>query len=241
MFSKLYFTDNSFTMFSGQHFLMLLIVFAFIYRFVYLDIEKRSDVHYVLLGLTLIQQILLYSWYYASNQFNVIDALPLYPCRLLQLFNIVLLIKDSERLYEILYLLGIPSAIMALIIADTGGNGLPSAMFIQFFLGHTLMILIPVYIGKKRQYVIHHQSLGLIAKIMSIYFVLISLVNQFLNSNYGYLQKPPGDLIINGFSFRLIYLIGYYLLYLGLVKVWLVISKVLSHKFKKLALVFGIE
>lgn len=241
MFSKLYFTDNSFTMFSGQHFFTLLLIMVFIYRFVYLDIEKRSDVHYILLGLALLQQVLLYSWYYASHQFDFVDALPLYPCRLLQLFNIVLLLKDSEKLYEILYLLGIPSAIMALIIADTGGNGLPSAMFIQFFLGHTLMILIPVYIGKKRQYVIHHQSMGLIAKIMGIYFVVVSLVNQTLNSNYGYLQRPPGDLIINGLPLRLIYLVGYFLLYLALVKAWLLVSKILSHKFKKIGLVFGIE
>ena len=241
MISELYFTDNRFAMFSIQHFFTLLLVGIFIYRFIYLSVEHRKEIHTILFALAIFQQLLLYSWYFASDQFNVMDALPLYPCRILQLLNGVLLIIDSEKLYEVLYLLGIPSAFIALIVADTGGHGLPSAMFVQFFLGHSLMIIIPLYVGKKRHYIVHQETISLVAKIMGVYFIIIKLLNIRLGSNYGYLSMPPGDYVIKGFVFNVIYLLGYYLLYLTLVKFWFKLSKILSLKLAKGKLTYEIE
>lgn len=241
MFDHLYFTDNSFSMFSIQHFFTLLLVGSFIYRFIYTPQEKREKVHMLLFGLGIAQQLLLYSWYYANQQFNYIDALPLYPCRIMQVLNIMLLLVDSELLYEVLYLVGIPSALVALIVADTSGHGLPSAMFVQFFLGHTLMILIPIYIGKKRAYKLSSKSLPTIAKIIGVYFIIVKIINISMGSNYGYISNPPGDYVIKGFFPSIIYLFGYYLLYISAVKMWYTISKKLSIRFRKIKLVYEID
>lgn len=227
----IYFTQTPFVLYSRVHILMLVLVGGCIGILV----KKRDEIaageyaylRWVFLGLYGIQQVLLYSWYGMNHQFNVNDALPLYPCRLLQLATMLLLITKQERIYEVLALLGIPAAVTALIMADTSGFGFPNAMFIQFFTGHCLMILVPLYMKFRYHFTIQENGTTDVIKMVGVYFIVVSFVNHLIHTNYGYVSAPPLALgFLSGVP-SIIYTCGYFMIYVGIV---LMGSKIATHQ-----------
>ncbi|MEF7522172.1 TIGR02206 family membrane protein [Erysipelothrix rhusiopathiae] len=231
LIENLYFSQNPFNIYSPIHILMLVLVGIC----VGLLIKKREEIaaggyqslRWIFLGLYFIQQVLLYSWYGMNQQLTLNDALPLYPCRILQIITIILLITKQERIYEVLGLLGIPAAVTALILADTSGFSFPNAMFIQFFVGHSMMILVPLYMKYRYHFSIQESATVGVIKMVGGYFVVVSFINHLLHTNYGYVSAPPSALsFLNGVP-SIIYTCGYFMIYVGVV---LIGSKIATHE-----------
>lgn len=228
---KLYFSQNPFTLYTPIHFLMLILAGICIG----IVIKKRDEIamgkyawlRWVFLGVYLIQQGLLYSWYAMNHQLTLHDALPLYPCRILQIMTIMLLVSKQERIYEVLGLLGIPAAVTALILADTSGFSFPNAMFIQFFVGHSLMILVPLYMKYRYHFSMQESATLGVIKMVGGYFIIVSFINHLIQTNYGYVSTPPVALsFLNGVP-SIIYTCGYFMIYVGVV---LAGSKIATHQ-----------
>lgn len=212
-----YGNNSSFELFSPLHLGMLFLISFIVLSFVYYqdewDKSKFRKMTALLSVLFMIQQALLYSWYFFTGSFDMVDALPLYPCRLLQLLSFLSLFKHNERIYNILVILNIPSALVALILADTNNLGFPNAMFIQFFMGHGLMLLVPLYLKYKYHYSLKEKYLSTVVKVMAIYFIFISLTNFALNSNYGYVSHAPDSLGDIAFVPQYVYTPFFFMLY----------------------------
>lgn len=212
-----YGNNSTFELFSPLHLGMLFLISFIVLSFVYYQDEwdkyKFKKMTAILIILFLTQQSLLYSWYFFTGTFDVVDALPLYPCRLLQILSLISLFNHNEKIYNILVILNIPSALVALILADTNNLGFPNAMFIQFFMGHGLMLIVPLYLKYKYHYSLKDKYISTVVKIQAVYFVSISLVNFTLNSNYGYVSHVPDSLGDIAFIPQYIYTPGFFMLY----------------------------
>lgn len=204
--------NQRFTLYGHDHlFALLFIVLVWVQRKKWIH---QKGTHLFLTTLFLLQQFLLYYWYYKTDSWHLQEALPLYPCRLFQIMNIILLFYDSEKIYQIVTLLGIPSAVVALLYADTGGNGFPSALYLQYFIGHSLMIFVPLYLKNKRHYTLDQKVFKTLFVFLLSYFVLVYNINQALGSNYGYLMESPAGILsskVPSAFYMFLYFTFYYL------------------------------
>lgn len=177
-----------------------------------------------LMILLLGQQVLLYGWYYFTGNFDVKDALPLYPCRVSSLLCIGLMLKWNEKWFDLLFFMGLLGAVLALLMPDTWNLGFPNAMFIQFFAGHSAILMTIFYLVITKGYSPSKKALISAYKICSAYLGSLILLNQYLGSNYGYMaQKPdiPALSWLPGFPWHLPIFIGFmYFLYWALYILW---------------------
>lgn len=215
----LYDSTPEFNLFSSQHFIALgcgtLIILFIIYRKSALQRQKSEGLRWFLVGIFLIQQFLLYSWYHFTGNFDIHDALPLYPCRLLQVMTIIMLITKNRTLFDMLTMLGIPAAMTALLLVDTNGLGFPNAMFIQFFMGHFMMIISPLFMKYRYQFNVRTFNYKRVVHMIAGYFVVVAFINIWLRTNYGYVSAPPQALsFINGVP-QIIYTFAYFLIYVA--------------------------
>ncbi len=144
-----------------------------------------------LMGLLLTQQILLYAWYYFTGNFDMKDALPLYPCRISSLLSIIVMIYWREDLFNLLFFMGLPGATLALFMPDTWNLGFPNAMCIQFFAGHSAILMTIFYLIIKHDYKLSKNALRSAYKFCSIYLGLLLVFNHFVGSNYAYMAHKP--------------------------------------------------
>jgi len=188
--------------FSNIHLLILVLCFSILIfilkkRSLFNNQKNRKFFKNILISAIVVQQLLLYGWYFFTNNFNVIDALPLYPCRLCSIGCLVMLIKPNKNLLDLLFYWGLTGATLALIVPDTSGLGFPNAMFIQFYLGHFLILISVLFLTITEQYTPSIQGLKNCYKKSLIYFGLIIIFNHFNHSNYGYLNQKPGASFLN--------------------------------------------
>ena len=221
MFIKTLFESNpEFVAFSGTHFLTLgiiLLVLVLVVASKHLHInDKNKTILKVTFIFLLTQQILLYSWYYFTGTFDLLDALPLYQCRILQLASLFAVVKHNEKIYNVLVMLNIPSAIIALLVADTNNLSFPNAMFIQFFLGHGSMLLVLLGLKYAYNYELNKKYIPLVIKTILVYFIVVIGVNLVLKSNYGYVSRMPDMFESLSFVPPIIYIPIYFLIYVGL-------------------------
>lgn len=191
----LYFSGGEFHTFSTSHFVVLGII-AFVVILLLLSkkvgfSDKNNILRYSFIVLLMLQQFMLYSWYLFNQKFSIHDSLPLYPCRIWQIVALLLLVTKKDHFFSISYLMGIPCAMVALLGPDVGGVGFPNVMFIQFFIGHGLLLIVPTYM-----HVCHGKSLNdksfLVALKMFVYYVItVKIMNKILDANYGYVNYPP--------------------------------------------------
>lgn len=195
IFDVLYFSGEGFRAFSTSHFIVLtLIALGTIVLLLSQKVgfsDKKNILRYSFIIALILQQFMLYSWYMLNQQFSIRDALPLYPCRIWQIVALLLLVTNKDHFYSISYLLGIPCSIVALLGPDTGGIGFPNVMFTQFFIGHGLLIIVPVYMyvchGKR----LNDKSFLVTFKMFLYYVIMVKIVNRIVDGNYGYVNYPP--------------------------------------------------
>ena len=139
----------------------------------------------------MVQQFLLYSWYVMNHEWNVSDALPLYPCRLTTLLVLLMLLTKRTFLLNFTFYWGVIGALLALLSPDTNNLGFPNAMFIQFYLGHSALLLGIIFIIVTTDFSLTKQGLVTTYKQSIIYFALMFIINSIFGSNYAYLRELP--------------------------------------------------
>lgn len=147
--------------------------------------------------LFVVQQFLLYSWYYMNNQFDFHDALPLYPCRLSALLCLFSLAYFNEMVFDVVFYMGLSGASIALIFPDTSHLGFPNAMFIQFFLGHIGIIISIIYLSLEKGYRPSKKGLKRALGVSVLFLLAMALFNQIFHCNYAYMASKPDLAVLN--------------------------------------------
>lgn len=187
-------TGKVFLPFSFEHLLGVLFVFAMIYSiFAFKEFYIRKDelVRKCVALLMITQQVLLYSWYITSGSFSLGDSLPLYTCRLAIIISIFMMLKPKQWMIDVTYFWGIVGGTIALITPDTSTFSFPHFMFVQYFVGHGLLLFSIFYMIRIKNYAITIDSLKRNIKISLGYVLCIIPINFILNGNYSYLNGKP--------------------------------------------------
>lgn len=230
MFSKLFWGNmnigRSFQIFGNQHLIALFLVCMGI-GWVYREREWMKSHENLLariLALVLfLQQGFLYLWYITSGAFSWGESLPLYPCRLSILLTIVMLLKNSDRIYQVIFYWATAGATVALLSPDTSGFGFPHFMFIQYFIGHGGLLMAIGFMAWVRQHRISKDAIHSVYKWSLAYVAFVLPVNWLTGGNYGYLSRPIAGNILAIFPktpfLYLSFLLGAMFLLFGLIHI----------------------
>lgn len=171
-----------FKLFSPIHILTL--VALVLGLFIILMLYRKGDVRLkpiakVLFVALLIEQFLLYFWYFFLMGFDPVQALPLYSCRIAMLAIILSVIIKSDSLLLFGGYLGFPGGILALISPVLDNFSYPHLTNFTYFLGHLLLcwlcfIILVEKAGTKKQ----------LSKVV-IYTVLFFIITYFVDIHYG--------------------------------------------------------
>lgn len=194
MFWEPFNTGRIFYPFSFEHLVGVMLIGLALYSLVaFKSFYKRHDqkVRYTVAALMFGQQFLLYAWYITSGSFNLGDSLPLYTCRLAIIISIFMMVKPKQWMVDITYFWGIVGGFIALITPDTSTFAFPHFMFVQYFLGHGLLLFSIFYMLFVKEYKITFDSLKRTMKISLAYVICIIPINFLLDGNYSYLNGKP--------------------------------------------------
>jgi len=206
---------ESFQVFGTQHLMALFLVCMGI-GWIYRDREwfKRHERKAAagLAVILLLQQGLLYAWYWTSGAFAWGESLPLYPCRLSILLSVWMLVKNNEKVYQVVFYWATAGAGMALLSPDTSTFSFPHFMFLQYFVGHGGLLMAIGFMAWVRGHRITRESIRRAYRWSLVYVAAVLPVNWITGGNYGYLSRPIQGNILEIFpkspSLYLLYLIG---------------------------------
>ena len=179
-------------------------IFVFIAALFLIARYVKTPRVFAVLGISL--QVMILVWFaYAGTLID--EGLPLYHCRIsLWVISVGILFKIRSKFIVWMSLLGIPSALLVLVMRDMDPFAYPHITNFYYFLGHGVIFLIAVsyidfYYVRLRIKEIAIYALGLHS---FIYFV-----DLILSTNYAYLIKLPliDVYVFNKFSFWVVTLI----------------------------------
>lgn len=189
--------------FSVQHIAALLIIltvclFPVIFRRIFDGERIRRAFRYGLAILIAFQLSALYIWYAVSGEGSVSISLPIQLCDVSQLLAIVMLVRERQRIMEILYYWGAGGAIQALLTPDMGNYDFPHFVFWQFFLSHCLILLTCCYMIAVEHFRPSRGSVIRTFVFTNLYAGCILPINRLTGGNYLFLsEKPAGGSLLD--------------------------------------------
>lgn len=179
--------------FGNQHLIALFLVcigIGWIYREREWLKTREKKVARILASVLFLQQTLLYFWYLTSGAFSWGESLPLYPCRLSILLAIIMLLKDSDKIYQIVFYWATAGATVALLSPDTSSFSFPHFMFVQYFVGHGGLLMAIGFMSWVGGHRISKDAIHSVYKWSLVYVAFVLPVNWITGGNYGYLSRP---------------------------------------------------
>jgi len=139
-------------------------------------------------------QLLMYLWYIHTGWFNIHDSLPLYISRITSILSGIMILKNSRKLFDIIYFWGIIPPFIALLVPDIDYFSFPHIRFWFFFIGHAFTIFAVCYMLIIEEMKPNFNSFKKATIWLLIYCAIAFIFNIFTNSNYGYLMSLPSAL-----------------------------------------------
>ena len=187
-------TGRYFSAFSLEHNIALIIICLFVATcFKFEAFYKKNDrkISYLISFLMASQQTLLYAWYLTSGSFALKESLPLYTCRIAIIVSVFMLLKPRQWMVDLVYFWGFTGSLIALLSPDTSTFTYPHFMFLQYFVGHGLLIFTSIYMIKIKGFDIDIKSFFRVFKVTAVYIITIIPVNYITGGNYAYLSGKP--------------------------------------------------
>lgn len=187
-------TGETFISFSLEHNIALIIICIAVFTCFKFELVYKKNDKYMSICISTcmaLQQILLYSWYITSGSFSIKESLPLYTCRIAIIVSIFMLLKPKQWMVDLVYFWGFTGSLIALISPDTSTFTYPHFMFVQYFIGHGLLIFTSIYMIKIKEFNINIESFFRILKFTAIYIISIIPINYITGGNYAYLSGKP--------------------------------------------------
>jgi hypothetical integral membrane protein (TIGR02206 family) len=147
----------------------------------------RTSLAVILLG----SKIVFGFWLIYIQEAALATTLPLHLCSLFILLSAVMLITRSYPIYEYSYFLGSGGALFALITPDIGMYNFPHFLAVQTIIAHGGLLLAQVYMTAVEGYRPTWQSLWKVYRGVSVYAVLVLIINALIGSNYLFFSYKP--------------------------------------------------
>ena len=184
-----------FELFGVAHLVALGVVLLFILLFVIsrkkFTERKKEDVRDTMAAILILNEIAWHLWNYFFNEWTIQTMLPLHICSILVWLGAWMLIRKSFLIYEFMYLLGIASALQALLTPDAGIYGFPHYRFFQTFISHGFIVIAAIYMTVVEEMRPNWKSLIRVFLITNVYMVAVYFINDTIGSNYLYVNAKP--------------------------------------------------
>lgn len=181
-----------FPMFGWLHWSILGILLVG-YFYIFWNVRKNPKqlfrFHQVLLGLILLEQVLLYPWYYFALGFDPRVSLPMYSCRLAMLLYLFGDFFDNRALRYFAAYFGFPGGLVALFFPVLDNYSFPHLTNFTYFIGHLSLSWISVIflLSDRSQKSYIKESL----LFTHLYLVITYMVDLRYDTNYAYLMESP--------------------------------------------------
>ena len=152
--------------------------------------DKRAIVIKYLIFFTFIQEIIDYLGRIQFNGLSLEKDLPLHLCHYGLFMGLFSLYKKNQFCFEFTFLIGIPSALLAIVTPDMNDYN-NWTNYVTFFTHHSLIIVFPlwnIFVDKLslRKFSIFYSSFFCVIMIIPV-----GLVCWVTGGNYMYLRKAP--------------------------------------------------
>ncbi|WP_432663852.1 TIGR02206 family membrane protein [Wukongibacter baidiensis] len=188
--------DNQLYLFSRNHvialsFILGIVILMFAAKDFFKDDNIRRIAGRILASILFLQSFFQHFWYIERGMFTLKESLPLYLCRISVILCILMIIKESYSIFEIVYFWGLGAATQALLTPDTGGFIFPHWNYIQFFIGHGGTVIAVFFMILAYDYRPTLKSLKKTFNWSYIYLFIVGSVNYLVDGNYSYLRAKP--------------------------------------------------
>lgn len=180
----------NFTLFGKVHLLIIAIAVGVSYMIIKkMEVNKRFE--FLIGSILLMQQIILYSWYFASNYNILTEGLPLYHCRVAILALALGLLFKINIFLRVGTYWGIFGSIGALLLPGLDPFAFPHITNFSYFVGHLFLLWGSIYMIFVKKIGFTKVDLKNILIFTNIYHLIVFKLNNKIGSNYAYLSEPP--------------------------------------------------
>ena len=151
--------------------------------------ENRELYGRVILGLSVFQQILLYTWYGLEMGFNLSESLPLHICRISSLLGIWFLISRNHKVLDVMFFFGLYA--YGSFLYPSRVYPIYHAIGISFVLNHAITILLPWFGYIAYGWIPNKEGMKRSMILFLGYFMFVYLLNPIIDGNYFYLKYRP--------------------------------------------------
>ena len=151
--------------------------------------ENAQKIAKVILTISIMQQILLYSWYVFETGFHVSESLPLHISRISSLLGIYFLITKNMKVLDVLFYFG---------LFAYGSFLYPQRIYpiyhvigISYVINHTITILLPIFGYIAYRWRPTFKSAFRAYVLFVVYFFFVYFLNPLIDGNYFYLKYRP--------------------------------------------------
>lgn len=164
-----------------------------------LDDENKASLREVMAQILIISEIAWYLWLYFYNEWTLQEMLPLRLINILAWLSALMLFKNSKKLYELVYFIGIIGALQALLMPKIGIYGFPHYHFFYALITPAIILLSAIYMTFAEEDIRPQwKSLLRVFITANIIIAIVYAINLYLGSNYLYLNaKPVSDKIFD--------------------------------------------
>jgi hypothetical integral membrane protein (TIGR02206 family) len=142
-----------------------------------------------LLVVLIIQQTVLYSWYYIFEGFSISESLPLHICRITNIFILAFLIKPNKKIVPYLFFFSIFG--YAAMILPAGVHPFHHIIDVSFMVNHLVMAVIPFVLVKVYGYKPLRNEIINFLVVFNIAWFAMYFLNPLIDGNYFYTVRRP--------------------------------------------------
>ncbi len=151
----------------------------------------KAALRWILALILIINEVAWHYWNYVVGTWTVQTMLPLQLCSVFVWIGAWMLMTKSYRIYEFVYFMGIAGAIQALATPGLGNFNFPHFMYFQYFISHGLIITSAIYMTVVEGFRPTWKSMIRVAVWMNVYVVIVYFINNYIGSNYLFLNYKP--------------------------------------------------
>lgn len=189
------YTGNPFVLYDASHIIALTLTALFCFSFIYLKKvfteKQKRNFRYILFIILLLDELSWHAWVLYWGAWDVTFMLPLHLCSITLWLTLYMLITKNYAVYEFVYFMGIGGAMQAILTPDANIYGFPHFRAFQTFIGHGLLVAVPIYMTIVEGYRPTLQSFKRVIIFTNLYMIPIFFLNLALGSNYLFIAGKP--------------------------------------------------
>lgn len=182
---------QTFRLFSVQHIVAFLVFLSICFVLVYFWRNLKphqSKIKWTLCIILVACEISHQVWVVTTNQWGVED-LPIQLCSISTFMAIYLFIKPNEKLFHLLYFIGLVPPILSMVTPEMVYQ-FPHYRFLKYFLHHSAIPWAVLYFIFYEGYRVPKKAIIRSFIAVNIIAAPIFFINMFLGTNFFYLANP---------------------------------------------------